>query len=233
MVILLSAFVLVLSSSFASSTQGFVGNNRSNFRQLPKSSYLFPQSKTLSRSQRRQRRPEPSSTSPTTIAARWSGNDEIEGSNVLRSCIPYILPLVDGDHFGRFIYERIPPLGFLDSVFIGPLAETFESIPFAGLLFFLALTLGTRTNFEMNRNVRFNAQQAALIDVALVIPELVGSIFEGVDVPRFLVEPASNFVYYCYMSAVLYSIFTIVVVRRKPDQIPFISSYSELMTGPL
>merc|ERR1712232_1303793 len=26
------------------------------------------------------------------------------------SCLPYVLPLTDGDQFGRFIFMRIPPL---------------------------------------------------------------------------------------------------------------------------
>ncbi len=49
----------------------------------------------------------------------------------------------------------------------------------------------------MSRGVRFNAQQAALIDVALVFPELIASSFENEpDFPRYIAEPCSNFVYY-------------------------------------
>ncbi len=116
--------------------------------------------------------------------AKWKGNDDLEGSDVLKSCIPYLLPLVDGDHFGRYIYKDVPFLGLLDNLFVGPLADFFNRIPFLGLILSVALTLGTRSNTDMNWNVRFNAQQAALIDVALVFPELIGSGFQGEDIPK-------------------------------------------------
>jgi hypothetical protein len=166
--------------------------------------------------------------------SRWSGgNGEIDGLDRFKACIPYLLPLLDGELFGRYIYERIPPLGFLDSLFIGPLYDIYKDIPFLGLILFVALTLGTRGNTDMNWNVRFNAQQAALIDVALVFPELIGSAFEGEDIPRYLVEPCMNFVWYAYMSAVLYCIYSNVVMKKKPDQIPWISSYAAALTGPI
>jgi Chloroplast import apparatus Tic20-like len=171
--------------------------------------------------------------SRTRIDARWGNTDDIEGADRWKSCIPYLLPLLDGEIFGKYIYERVPPLGFLDALFIGPLHESFARIPFAGLIFFVALTLGTRLNWDMNRNLRFNAQQAALIDVALSFPEFIGAGFEGEDVPRNLVEPCMNFVWYCYMSMVLYCIYSNVVQKKKPDKIPWISGFAETMTGPI
>lgn len=171
--------------------------------------------------------------SSTSLDSRWGNTDDIEGVDRLKSCIPYLLPLLDGEIFGRYIYERVPPLGFLDSLFIGPLYETFRQVPFLGLILFVSLTLGTRLNWDMNRNLRFNAQQAALIDVTLVFPELIGSAFAGEDMPRYIVEPCMNFVWYCYMSMVLYCIYSNVVLKKKPSQIPWISGYAETLTGPI
>ena len=164
---------------------------------------------------------------------RWRGTEDVEGVDILKSCFPYLLPLCDGDHFGRYIYHDIPPLGFLDALFIGPLSEFVTGVPFLGVILFVALTLGTRSNTEMSWNVRFNAQQAALLDVALIVPELIGSAFEGQDVPRYIQAPCMNFVWYCYMAMALYSIYSNVVLRKRPDQIPFISSYATAMTGPI
>ena len=104
-------------------------------------------------------------------------------------------------------------------------------MPLLGLIVFVALTIGTRGNTDMSRGVRFSAQQAALIDVALVFPELIGSAFEGEDMPRYLVEPCMNFVWYVYMSMVLYSIYK-NLRGKKPDQIPWVSGYAEMMVGP-
>jgi hypothetical protein len=83
----------------------------------------------------------------------------------------------------------------------------------------------------MSRAVRFSAQQAALIDVMLIFPELIGSAFEGEDIPRYLVEPCMNFVWYTYMAMVVYCIYQ-NLRGKKPDDIPWISGYAELMVGP-
>ena len=162
----------------------------------------------------------------------WSNDDgEISGQDRFKACVPYILPLLDGEMFGKYIYERVPPLGFLDSLFIGPLYDFYEKVPLLGLVIFLVLTLGTRGNTDMKRSVRFSAQQAALIDVLLIFPELIGSAFEGEDIPRTLVEPCMNFVWYTYMSMVLYCIYQ-NLRGKKPDAIPWISGYADLMVGP-
>jgi hypothetical protein len=85
----------------------------------------------------------------------------------------------------------------------------------------------------MSWGVRYNAQQAVLIDFVLVFPELIGSAFEGEDIPQYIVEPCMNFVWYTYMSMVLYSMYSILVRKRNPDQIPWISQYATFMTGPI
>jgi hypothetical protein len=161
----------------------------------------------------------------------WSQDEELEGSDRFKACVPYILPLLDGDQFGHYIYERVPPIGFLNDLFLSPLVNIYHHIPFLGVGIFILLTLGTRFNTDMNRNVRFSAQQAALIDVALILPELVASGFDGVDVPRALAEPCSNFVWYAYMTAVGYSIYC-NLSGKKPDQIPYISGSADMMVGP-
>lgn len=167
----------------------------------------------------------------TTELPMWSNDDNIDGADRIKSCFPYLLPLLDGDHFGKFIYARIPPLGLVDDVVLGPLEGIYSAIPFGSVIFFLALTLGTRGNTSMSRGVRFNAQQAALIDVALIFPELIGSSVDNVDVPRALMEPCSNFVYYTYMAMIIYSIYS-NLSGQKPNQIPWISNAAEMAVGP-
>jgi hypothetical protein len=161
----------------------------------------------------------------------WNREDELEGSDRIKACIPYMLPLLDGDQFGTYIYSRIPPLGFLHDLWLGPLVDIYHQIPFSGILLFVALTLGTRGNTSLSRGVRFSAQQAALIDVVLVFPELIGSGFDDDNLPRSLVEPCMNFVWYTYMTMVVYSIYC-NLRGKKPDKIPYISNYAELVVGP-
>ena len=170
-------------------------------------------------------------TAKATSLQMWGGNDdEIQGQDRIKSCIPYLLPLIDGDHFARYINMRFPPLAAIDSITIAPLAHIVESVPFLSLILFLVLSLGTR-GANLSRPIRFNAQQAVLIDVALVFPELIGSAFEGQRQFEPLFEPSSNFIFYCYMGACLYSI--ISNLRGKtPDGIPFISNAAQMATGP-
>ena len=161
----------------------------------------------------------------------WGGDDEeIQGEDRIKACIPYLLPLIDGDHFAKYIYLRIPPLAAIDSVTLAPLARIVESVPFLSLILFLVLSLGSR-QFNMSRGVKFSAQQAVLIDVELVFPELIGGAFEGQRQFAFLMEPSSNFVFYFYMGACLYSIFS-NLQGKKPDGIPIISNAANMAVGP-
>ena len=153
------------------------------------------------------------------------------GVDRVKACVPYILPIIDGDHFGKFFYESLPPLGLVHDTLLGGLVNLWEVFPFSGLVLFIALTLGTRGNTEMNRNVRFSAQQAALIDVSLIIPELVGSAVDGVDMPRQLMASCSNLAYYYILGVVGYCIAE-NLKGKKPNKIPYISDYSEMMVGP-
>jgi Chloroplast import apparatus Tic20-like len=167
----------------------------------------------------------------SVLFGMWSQDDEIRGPDRIKACVPYMLPLIDGDHFGRFIYARIPPLGALDEFTIGPLAELAHNVPFLTVALFIALTLGTRFNSDMSRNLRFSAQQAALIDVALLFPELISSGFQEDPLPRYITEPCSNFVWYAYMSVIAYCFYSNLRGKR-PDQIPFISNVANVMVGP-
>jgi len=162
----------------------------------------------------------------------WGNTDDIDGSDRLKSCVPYLLPILDGDHFGTYIYSRIPPLGLLDDYLLNPIQNFYQAIPFGSVIFFVALTLGTRGNTNMSRGVRFNAQQAALIDVALVFPELIGGSMQDADLPRALLEPCANFVYYAYMAMVVYSLYSNLVLGQKPNQLPWISEAAETSVGP-
>jgi hypothetical protein len=172
------------------------------------------------------------STSTSLRNGMWSQDDELRGSDRLKACVPYLLPLIDGDPFAHYIYLRVPALGALNDFFLGPLLTVSHNVPFFGVGLFVALTLGTISNTDMNRNVRFSAQQAALIHVALILPELIGSSTGNEPLPRYILEPCNNFIWYAYASAVVYCVYS-NLRGKKPDQIPFLSAYSELMVGPL
>ena len=158
-------------------------------------------------------------------------NDDVSDSEKLKSCIPYMLPLLDGDSFGKYIYDRIPPLNALDQAFIAPMVSILQAFPLLSLALFCLLSLGPRFVDGMSRTLRFNAQQAVLIDVGLIFPTIVQEGLEGTDIPRAWAEVGCNFVWYVYMAAIVYSV--IMNLRgRKPDGIPYVSQAAEMMVGP-
>lgn len=171
-------------------------------------------------------------SSPSALLGMFDRDQDLVGKDRLKACIPYLLPLIDGDQFGVFIYDRIPVLGMFDYVTIRPLSDLAFNVPFLTATLFVALTIGTRFNWDMDRNIRFSAQQAALIDIALLAPQLIASSLQGESLPRTLVEPACNFVWFTYMTAVVYSVYSNLRGKR-PDKIPFISAYADQLVGPI
>lgn len=156
------------------------------------------------------------------------GRSEIEGTDRIVSCLPYLLPVLDGDKFGRYIYARVPPLGFADAILLGPLKIAYNSIPFLGFGIFIALSVLSR-NPNLSRGVRFNMQQAILLDIVLIFPSLFGSL--GMNFPRILAEPASNFVYYGLVASVGYAVIS-NLQGKTPNEIPIVSEAAEAQTGP-
>ena len=163
----------------------------------------------------------------------WSNDEEIVGPDKIKACIPYILPLLDGDFFGQYIYKSIPPLNTIDSILLKPLVETLQSFPFLSLILFALLSIGTRFSPQISRNVRFNAQQAVLIDMVILLPTIVqeGLVDVNDQIPLLYQQMGCNFVWYAYMSMIVYSV-AVNLTGKKPDGLPYLSGLADTMTGP-
>ena len=85
----------------------------------------------------------------------------------------YLLPLSDSVLFGRFLFRDYPWMQWF-FVPAEPLIILESSIPLGlgGLLLFLALFLGVVRNPEVPYFVRFNALQALLTSIALIVLSL-------------------------------------------------------------
>ena len=77
------------------------------------------------------------------------------------------------------IFKRFPIVAALLVGPVAPLYAVFNSLPFGGFLVFLALSFGSRQPDKLSRFVRFSFQQAILIDIALIFPQLFGSASDG------------------------------------------------------
>lgn len=70
------------------------------------------------------------------------------------------------------------------------LSRSFEAVPFSGLATFYLFSLWAR-NLALNRLLRFSIQQAILLDVALILPGLGGSVAAILSVSAALIHPST------------------------------------------
>ena len=86
----------------------------------------------------------------------------------ITSVIFYTLPLKASIPFGYYLFYKFSFLKVLLFLTL-PVAMIEKSIPFGGLLFFLILFAGVVRNPNVPYFVRYNACQALLLDIALII----------------------------------------------------------------
>ncbi len=92
------------------------------------------------------------------------------------SILLYTLPLKAAIPFGYYLFAQYPFLKLLALVTF-PVAIIENSIPFGGLLLFLILFAGVVRNPKIPYFIRFNACQALLLDIALIIFYYIFRIF--------------------------------------------------------
>ena len=110
------------------------------------------------------------------------------------------------------------------------MVNAFQSLPFAGLIFFFGLSFFTR-NQGLSRFVRFNIQQAILLDIVLIIPSFFGDF--GKIFPLELQAMGTNFVFYLWVLVVGYS-WANIALGRTPNGVPILSEAAEMQrTGSL
>lgn len=86
--------------------------------------------------------------------------------------LPYLVPLLDGLRYSRFFFAQFPQAIVLLQP-LQPLASAYFRIPFAGMISFFAIYMGLAENRSMSRFVRFNAMQAIILDVCMVLPGMI------------------------------------------------------------
>ncbi|AHJ27616.1 hypothetical protein PN465_15070 [Nodularia spumigena CS-584] len=133
----------------------------------------------------------------------WRGSTTV--SDRIFACLPYLLPLIEGLAFGRYLFAQFPLLALL-FLPLSPIQGIYASIPFASLIIFFALLFLVVRNEKISHFIRFNTMQAILLDIALflcfIVLEVLGSI-PGVD---FALETISNTIFIGIVAAVVYSV---------------------------
>ena len=142
----------------------------------------------------------------------------------LVSTLPYLFPLLDGLQYGGHLLQgqdHNPVVAALAVAF-----TAYRSIPLSGFLAFLGLT-ALSENLKLNRQIRFNLQQAIFLDIALVIPGLLASLPSalsglGVQVPEAATTIGFDVAFVTLVAAIGYSVVS-SALGITPDKIPGIS----------
>lgn len=112
-----------------------------------------------------------------TVKARYGsparGSPEI--LDRVLSAATYILPFMNAFVYARFLYHMQPLVKACLQPLL-PAIAAYSKIPFASFIAFFALYLGIVNNQSMSRFVRFNAMQAILLDIGLILPRLVETV---------------------------------------------------------
>ncbi|KAL6766201.1 TIC20 [Auxenochlorella protothecoides x Auxenochlorella symbiontica] len=86
----------------------------------------------------------------------------------MMSALFYMVPWIDSISVGRFIYSRFRNL-ILVYLAAGPLHNIYFSSQFAPLIIFFLLFLAVVKNTKLHHFVRYNAMQAVMLDIVVML----------------------------------------------------------------
>ena len=94
------------------------------------------------------------------------------------AAVSYLLPLLDGLKYSKFLLMQFPMFG-LALLPLKPAIDVWYALGFLQIIVFFGLYLGVVQNREMSYAVRFNAQQAVLLDILLIVPDVLVRLVSG------------------------------------------------------
>lgn len=91
------------------------------------------------------------------------------------AALGYVLPFFNGLQYGRYFFMQYPKAEILFEPLF-PLLQAYQAVPYASFIAFFALYSAVVRNPSFSRYVRFNAMQAVVLDVLLVLPLIIQRI---------------------------------------------------------
>jgi hypothetical protein len=155
-----------------------------------------------------------------------SPNEDAGLATRAASCVPYLLPLVDGCAYGYHLLAQAPLAGAA----LAPFVILLRAVPFGGLILFFLFSSQSR-NPSLPLLLRFNLQQAIMLDIALFFPSLFALLPIAEDIKAVVAEPASDAVFLVLVACIVYSWATNLATGKLPNKIPLIGSTSERQIG--
>lgn len=156
----------------------------------------------------------------TTISA---SHNTTPVTDRLISAAAYFFPFFNGLQYGRFLFAQYPKTLGLAIEPLLPLLSVYRSIPYSSYLAFLLLYIGVVRNTNVSRYARFNAMQAVILDVLLVIPLLVQRIFNPGPhgIGGKMVMMSHNAIFVFVVACFVYS--TVFSVLGRTPKLPFVA----------
>ena len=165
-----------------------------------------------------------------------SEDEDIRGPERAIAAICYLLPLLDGLKYSKFLLMQFPLFGLL-LLPIKPAIDLWYSLGFLQIVVFFAMYLGVVNNQGFRYFTRFNAQQAILLDILLSVPDVRFRLFSGVGGVDALLTGGSGreAQVRLYNTVFLYVYLTSVAgagasARGKTIKLPIVGDASEQQT---
>ena len=134
----------------------------------------------------------------------WRGSTTVQDR--IFASLPYLLPLIEGLlQFGQLL-QQFPPLQFLFLPLI-PVITLYRSLgSWGSLIIFFVLFLAVVRNERISHFIRFNAMQALLLDILLILIGLFLGILQPVlGTSSLIVSTLVNLVFLAIVAACGYS----------------------------
>lgn len=159
------------------------------------------------------------------VVAEAGKGGSVNAAERILAALGYILPFFDGIQYGRYFFMQFPIAeGLLRPLF--PLLSAYKGFPYSNFIAFFSLYLLVVRNSSFSRYVRFNAMQAVVLDVLLILPTLVERTFGprgGIGLQLLIIF--YNTVFLFLVSCFLFGVFSCLL--GKTPRLPIVADAAD------
>ena len=137
----------------------------------------------------------------------------------------YMIPWSDSLIFGNHLYIKYPFIQIIQVPAI-PIILIERSIPFGGLLLFLAIFFGLVRNSNVSYFLRFNALQSLLINIGIIIVSFIFEIIFSPFLNLLIIRTISSTLLISIFSIIVYSVWS-CTQGNEPD-LPVVTQASKM-----
>lgn len=169
-----------------------------------------------------------------TNAQRGGGGNNNSGFSLVPvqdrviAFLPYLLPLISGLRYSRYFFAAFPAAIIMLQPIL-PIVKIVATLPLGNLIPFFAAYLGVARNQNLSRFCRFNGMQAILLDIVLIFPGLLESLFSreilGIGIPYFLSKWMYNVIWVGLVVA--FALCAVGCATGRYVQLPVVSEAAE------